>query len=172
MSKQSRSKAEQSIKKMFIPAEKFKYPRPEKGEYNKVVATASLEKLFLIASDFHVSPEYFQKVHAEEDIDFVFSHEVLGVSADSSSGSVDGVFKWQVEVKCTPNDGDDEAFLSISANYFVLYQGITPGCSEAAMKAFFEKVGRIASYPYFRSHVSQTSWESEAQLPLLPVITG
>ncbi len=43
--------------------------------------------------------------------------------------------------------------------------------SDEAVLVFVERVGKFATYPYFRAHCSQLSWESGADLPILPVIS-
>ncbi len=63
----------------------------------------------------------------------------------------------------------DKTVVGTEANYLIFYSGLEE-CNEAAVKRFLSRVSRFAVYPYFRAHVSQLSWESSANLPLLPTI--
>jgi hypothetical protein len=131
--------------------------------YNAVVAQAQLADISLMSLHFNVEPQIF--AHLRE-LKLSFDVEVSGISQHDKPQDdfVSGVFEWSVEGR-----HNDKVLLSIEASWFVMYRGVG-GQQPKAIEAFVDRVGRFASYPYFRSLVAQISWSSNIELPILPVL--
>lgn len=133
-------------------------------DYNKVARLAKLEGLLLTASQFVLKPSYFSERRKEGRVRYVYGTDVKAETYDASAGNASCVWNWSTEAMVGKTK-----LLSISASYMIIYVGIED-CNEEAVKRFLKRVGRFATYPYFRAHVSQISWESSANLPLMPTI--
>jgi hypothetical protein len=59
--------------------------------------------------------------------------------------------------------------LKLTAQYIIYYSGV-PNVDDKYRTEFMQRVGKFATYPYFRNLVSQISWASSAELPILPVL--
>ena len=134
--------------------------------YNKVARAAKLEGLVLTGSDFIIHPNYYSPTAENGAVSFSYDASVDDEIFDAKSGLASCAWTWTVEGKL-----DDEIVVRVRATYRIFYSELTD-CEETAVKRFMNRVGRFATYPYFRAHVSQTSWESSAQLPLLPTIAS
>lgn len=133
--------------------------------YNKVARAAKLQAILLTESRFKVSPDFFVARQKGEEPNLRYSSAIATVMFDDEAGIASCEWKWAVVGKTK-----GKKTLSIEAVYFILYDDLI-GCDAEAAKRFLRRVGRFASYPYFRAHVSQTSWESGANLPILPTIS-
>lgn len=60
--------------------------------------------------------------------------------------------------------------LKCKCDYNVIYGFNEGNISESAARSFGTHIAQFTAYPYFRQHVSQLSWESGADLPILPVL--
>lgn len=128
--------------------------------YNAVVSSAELAVVLLTALDFKIDPVPDPYVSR----DLHYGGEVAVVTFDPSAGTATGMFHWWVEARYGAL-----VALRCAAKYMVHYTGLANQDEDAA-KAFVARVGRFASYPYFRALASQMSWESGANLPPMPVL--
>ena len=133
--------------------------------YNKAARSAKLQGINLIRCSFASTPEFFRvrREGSELDLRYGCTTDTAAFLKDEGIGSLE--WKWSVTVF----DGKKKT-LSVQATYLVIYDNFVE-CEEDSVKRFMSRVGRFASYPYFRSHVSQISWESGTSLPILPVIS-
>jgi hypothetical protein len=133
--------------------------------YNKVARAAKLEGLILEKASFNVGRGFF-KTRAKDASILKYAYE--SACADVQFNKKDGVascsWTWGVDATIRKKN-----VLLISATYQVFYSNLLE-CEEVAVTRFLQRVGRFATYPYFRAHVSQVSWESGTNLPLLPTI--
>jgi len=169
----------QSIRS-FIPDDPPKpktMPSPE--DFNNVVKSARLARIFMTSSTFVSEPGYFDN-EGSGSFEHNLDHNLTVIENDSEEGRIAAIFKWKIFVtdRVAKDAGEHikgescgkaDPVLSIEASYVIAYEQIEGG-SEDAMKLFMEKVGRMATYPYFRSHVSHINGEAEANLPLLPIL--
>jgi len=138
--------------------------------YNKIVQHAKLTDIKLTDGRFTLKPEYFLLAEEEESgakkkaLVRNFNCDVSPMEIDREHGILCGFFKWTVSVK-----KGRKRLVSVSATFVVAYSDV-PDIPDDPAHAFLEKVGSIASYPYFRSFVSQLSWASGADLPILPIL--
>lgn len=164
--KSARKKAIASSSTGAVPAALKKKIDP--NAYNNLVKQAQLASISLVKNKFEVVPEYFDgddRDGSEPKNAFSFDHEWKGTAYHSNNGLVSGVIIWSLSVK-----QGEKTVLGIQCHYLVIYDNLKDQDSATAT-FFLERVGHIATYPYFRSLVSQLSWESGANLPLLPVIS-
>ncbi len=75
-----------------------------------------------------------------------------------------GKFKWDVTIK-----KGRKKLLVIEAVYLVVYQNV-PTVPEEPALAFLQKVGKFATYPYFRALVATLAAYARADIPILPVL--
>jgi hypothetical protein len=137
--------------------------------YDEVAKAATLLDLRLVSSKFYAKPEYYV-ANTQEDADgkpflkrgFTWRHEALGY--DPEGGILSGFFFWQITVR-----KGRSKLLDAEATYLVSYAKVPPVEDDPAL-AFLRKVGRFATYPYFRAYVAEMSWASSADLPTLPVL--
>jgi hypothetical protein len=138
------------------------------ADYNNVVSAASLEAVRLVGTNFRISPEldsiYPTAEAFSEGGGLGFGGELKNATLDDETGVAVGIFAWWIDVS-----HGDKQLLNLTAVYTVTYSGLK-GREADAVRRFIDRVGRFAIYPYFRSLVSQFSWASEANLPILPIL--
>jgi hypothetical protein len=139
--------------------------KPPKGPfhraYNQAVEAAELADIVLIGSRFDFKPDYFE---GEQSQKLLFGGGAMMFNYDPEDGTATVVFRWWLQVK-----REDESLFDLEARFLAGYKNLI-GQDEEAIKAFVARVGRFATYPYFRSFVSSISWLSGAQLPILPIL--
>lgn len=131
--------------------------------YNEVVESAELGDIRLVEMDFKVKPTYFEESERPKHR-AKFNCNISNIAYDAESASLGGMIEWTVGIEL-----GRKKLLSVKAVYIVIYDSV-PNVDQIHIDAFFKKVGRFATYPYFRSAVSQLSWASRADLPTLPVL--
>lgn len=130
-------------------------------DYNAVVANAQLVDVLLIGATFKMVPKYYDASAKE----FQFNLVKATVVSNEEAGNAHGVFQWAVKAT-----SGDETVLELSANFMAVYTSLE-GQNAKAVDAFVRRLGPFTTYPYFRSYVSNLSWMSKANLPILPVLT-
>lgn len=150
------------------PAKAQSLSDARRENYNKVAGCAELLQIMLIASEFKMSPAFFAARSEEKDskkkLSYYNEYSVEGLDFDSDEGVASMTIRFSVRAT-----KDRKNLLSIKNTYIVVY-GEMEGCEDGAVSAFMQRIGRFAAYPYFRTHVSQLSWESGANLPILPTV--
>lgn len=129
-------------------------------KYNAVVADAELGGIQLIKLDFDVSPEYYGD-GSEIELGYIVRPE--SSEYDDEAGIAACIISFQVEAI-----RDDVALLQCNATYTVMYR-IGEKRDEEAVKAFIERLGVFACYPYFRGVFANLDWAANTRLPPLPV---
>lgn len=133
--------------------------------YSDVVEKAELSSIRLATLDFQVQPEYFaaqrrRKNKPELHLDINTDTTIF----DAKSGFA-GIF-----LSCeTGAKAREEDLVRCKAVFLVTYRNLL-GCEEEASKAFLERVGKFACYPYFRSLFSSLDWLAGTEMPILPVL--
>ena len=137
-------------------------------EYNRVVKTVSLQDIRLLSSSFEIEAEYFEALDdaqtEEEALELSFGSELSLVSYEAEDGVLFGQFEWNAHA-----ERDEKQILDIRATYLIVYD-CDEGLNEDAAKKFVARVGRFATFPYFRTLVGFYSTESSTGLPILPVL--
>lgn len=132
--------------------------------YSKVSLSARLQEVKLIGSNYLVRPEVFGIVADIENMDLRFSGECDNYSFESDDGVCFGHFIWTAEIK----SGRKSCF-KLKSQYLLLYSNLE-GCDAGHVNFFFKKMGRFATYPYFRSHFSHHTSETGIIMPPLPTL--
>lgn len=132
----------------------------EKAEYNRIVNGAHLLDVALTKSTFDIKPEYFSDRPGRHKL----ASDFLIVGSDCDAGVLIIVAKF-----CAKARKGRKIVLKTEAVYNIVFS-VPDDADCAAAVAFGRHMARFTAYPYFRAHVSQQSWESGAELPLLPII--
>ena len=132
------------------------------AEYNAVARNAKILSIALMESTFEMKDEYFIDPKSHK---FVFGSECKQTRYLAKRGIGLGHFICSVSVR-----HGRKKVLKVRLVYLIMYENLRDKNREAVL-AFVELIGKFATYPYFRTHVSQLSWESGANLPVLPVIS-
>lgn len=136
--------------------------------YNKVAKAAKLQLIMLTESSFTMQPEFVANKSKLEDgkkYKLSFGSSIANSVYKADSGLASCEWTWTVTAKA-----EKRKALSIQATYYILYDDVVD-CEADAVNRYLRRVARFATYPYFRAHVSQVSWESGADLPILPTIS-
>jgi hypothetical protein len=131
--------------------------------YNNLVARAHLRSIRLTGSKFEMKPEAL-----DLDPDAWRNNVSAGVIEtflEPESGSLYGVFGF--EVACRQNR---KRVLSASATYIISYK-IEGDCDAGACELFVERVGKLATYPYFRTLVATLTSQAGLTMRPLPVMS-
>lgn len=132
------------------------------GKYAEVSSAAELHDIKLIKSEYSVKPEIFRVVEDMENMVHGFQGECLSFDFLDEPGIAVGRYKWSAEIKA----GRKKA-LKLTAEYLVAYAELS-GQDKGHVEFFFNKVGRFATYPYFRALFSHHTAETGLVFPPLP----
>ena len=131
--------------------------------YNSLVARAHLRSIRMTTSEFDMKPEAL-----DLDPDAWRNNVVAGVLdsfLEHENGSLYGVFSFKVVCRY-----GRKRVLSIGATYLASYR-IQGACDEGACELFIERVGKVATYPYFRSLVAMLTGQAGLMMQPLPVLS-
>lgn len=151
-------------KKNEVIKEESAFPL-DHDEYSKVSCAARLREIKLIASSYMVRPEAFEAAQDPNELKNSFSGKCIDFIFDANDGLAWGRFQWVAEIKA-----GRKACLKLSSEYLVLYSDIFE-CDELHVEAYFRKIGRFATYPYFRATFSHNIGETGILLPPLPTLS-
>ncbi|ANH06256.1 hypothetical protein [Shinella sp. HZN7] len=136
--------------------------------YNRVVEKAELLDIRLTDFKYSVKPKYYPAIEQESEgninLSRTFDHDVVDINHDTEIGALGGRFVWSLKI----SQGKTR-LLNVDASFFVVYKDV-PDVGHEHVEAYLRRVGRFATYPYFRSLVAQMSWESSAELPVMPIL--
>lgn len=149
---------EQSIEK--VKAGKAKL-NPK--EYNKLVAHARLQAIRLINSKYDIKPMAVSA--SREDWDYNITNRLLDFHCDCDALIISGT--WEYTANC---NWKRKKLVTVTARYSVTYR-LGSECDAEAARAFFERVGRFAAYPYFRGTFAMLTQQSGIMLHPLPMIS-
>jgi hypothetical protein len=133
-------------------------------DYNKVARSAKLAGITLLRSNFGVELDYFSSPGKSDAPKPKYGSAFGKQRFNPKTGNAACEWTWTVSFR-----RNRKRVLFIDAVYLLVYVGLED-CIEEAVYRYMRRVGRFASYPYFRAHVSQLSWASNTSLPLLPTI--
>ena len=150
----------------LVPDEDRSGPKPafDPEAYNVVARAAKLRHIALFQSHFTVESGYFSARRSENPPRPRYAGEFGTHHFDASDGQAGCEWKWAITLT-----HERKKLLSIEVVYLIAYDGLKD-CDEQQVVRFLRRVGRFATYPYFRAHVSQLNWEARLDLPILPTI--
>lgn len=128
--------------------------------YKELTIAARLQDIRLISCDYSIKPEVFETIEDVENMGFF--GEPSGFHFDGETGVMIGHYRWTAEIKL-----GRKKVLKLVSEYLIAYTGLS-GFEDHYARFYFEKVGRFATYPYFRSDFSYHSSSSGIMLPPLP----
>ncbi|WP_458732945.1 hypothetical protein [Sphingobium xenophagum] len=130
--------------------------------YNNLVARAHLRTIRLTASKFELKPEALglDPDGWRNGISAALAHSFY----EPESGSLYGIFSF--DVICRQGR---KRVLSINASYLTNYR-VEGDCDGDACELFLERVGKIATYPYFRTHVATLTSQAGLLMQPLPIM--
>lgn len=130
--------------------------------YNELVSRAHLRSIRLTGSKFDLKPEGILL-----DPDAWRNNIATGLAdafIEPESGSLYGIFSF--EVVCRQSR---KKVLTVSATYLTNYR-IEGGSDETAYMLFLERVGKIATYPYFRALFATLTSQAGLLMQPLPIM--
>lgn len=136
--------------------------------YDKIVESVELVDVRMMDVKFSVKPKYYSALEAERkgkgQLIRGYDGGVVNVTYDAELLVASARIDWHTEV----TKGKSK-LLNVEATYYIMYRHV-PDVGETHINAYLSKVGRFATYPYFRGLVAHLSWESSADLPVMPVL--
>lgn len=154
------------LKEEFIEELHFGSESFDNQVYYLVTKSAALRDVCLVDSVFSARVEEVRLAQINDDpLNNSFGEEPPDISFDQESGIAIGKFKWTVEI-CRKR----EKLLRLKAQFVVVYSGLEE-CEAQYVYLYVHKVGRFASYPYFRSHFATQAASAGVMLPPLPALT-
>ena len=132
--------------------------------YNKVSCSARLMEVRLIESGYMIKPEIAAAFEDMSNLNLHYSGDCSALDFNLEAGVAVGKFDWLAEVKF-----GRLKCLKLRATYLLVYANLE-GCDADHVRYFISKVGRFATYPYFRSHFSHNVSESQLMMPPLPTL--
>ena len=133
----------------------------DKDEYNRAVASARLLDVAVTASSFKLEREFF----SESDKKRKLSSDYHLIDCEFNEEFLILLVRFEVEAK----EGNRK-LLKCRCDYNVVYSFSAPNVSREAAVSFGRHIAQFTAYPYFRQHFAQRSWESGADLPVLPIL--
>lgn len=133
----------------------------DKDEYNRAVKGARLHDVALTSSNFNVQKEFFEPSDKARKLST--DYELVDCSFDGQYLIL--LVRFSIDAK-----ESNRKVLKCRCEYNVIYSFAEPDISEKTARSFGTHIAQFTAYPYFRQHVSQISWESGADLPILPVL--
>jgi hypothetical protein len=130
--------------------------------YNAAVAVANLVEVRLVSSSFVAKP------HPEADKEgssATIEDQVRAHQFNEGSGTSFTVFEW----KLSGSAASPPTELRLRADFLLVYDGLE-GVDAETVERLVRRVGRFASYPYFRAFVSQMGGMGCLELPPLPML--
>ena len=152
-------------------AERKEKTSKDKGrmEYSRVVKSAQLREILLLGSSFDVDRNFMESLEPEDDdgisLDFTYGADVPGVKYDSEEGVLLGQFDWYARA-----GKNDQKAIEIRGSYAIIYS-CDADLDEEAGEQFVLRVGKFATFPYFRQLVGFYGNAASLELPILPVLT-
>ena len=129
---------------------------------------AELAGLNLVNCMFTVSPDYYRTDPV--DLRHGFGCSIENRQFHPKTGQAVAVFVWSLNVADkTARKTNAPPLASMVVAYLAVFDGMK-NVHPTAAQSFVDRVGMFASYPYFRSLVSQLSWSSGVELPVLPLL--
>lgn len=157
--------ARASTPQALIPETDRAGPKPafDSEQYNKVARAVQLLRISLISSRFFILPEFFFG-QSDQAPKLNFQAKMANPKFDAENGTASCEWEWGMTAEAA-----EKVTFNLEATYLLAY-GALKDCDFEAIQFYMRRVGRFTAYPYFRAKVSQLSWESGANIPILPSI--
>lgn len=133
------------------------------GDYNRLVSHAKLQAIRLINTRYDMKPAALSD--DREDWAYRVSNKLIDWHCDNDNLLLSGT--WEYTASC---QSGRKQMLKIVAKFMVTYR-LSAICDEQAGQEFFERVGKFAAYPYFRTTFATLTQQSGITLHPLPIIS-
>ena len=137
--------------------------------YNSITEETRLEDIRLINLRYKVRADYYSAIFSHElkdDLNYEYKCDPkVSILENKDKFDFIGVFDWSVRVL-----HKKKVLLSVNADYMTIFAN-SPSDNEKAARFFVMRLGRNATYPYLRALVNFLSAESQAHIPVLPILT-
>lgn len=165
-----RKKTAASTPQALVPEADRSGPKPafDSEQYNKVARAVQLVRLSLISNRFFILPEFFAE-QAEQQPTMRYQAKFKNPRFDPEQGTASCEWDWGIAAQSKQKE--KTTTFSAEAVYLLSYSNLKE-CDLDAVQTYMRRVGRFTSYPYFRAHISQLSWESGANIPILSSIAS
>lgn len=148
---------------MSAPPAKARKQRGGASQYNDFVGRTVLRSIRLIESRFEMKPEALGiPTSAWRNS---LSQQPGDAFIDEESGIFNGFIRFEMIARHRR-----KRIVTALAQYMVSYQ-VTGACDQALADMFVERVGRIASYPYYRVLVATLVSQAGIVMQPLPMIS-
>jgi len=137
---------------------------PNWDVYGGVSRAAKIREVKLIGSTYSVRPEVLSAMEELDRMDLRYGGECISYTLEPEDGFAFGTFRWNAEVRF-----GRKSCVKIKSDYLLVYTDLK-NQDATHTEYFFRKVGRFATYPYFRSHFSHHVSETGLLVPPLPTL--
>lgn len=144
-------------------------------QQSAVIESARLMEVSLTNSQFAVDPDFRSEQEAS---DKFIDEVVLNTHFDADHQLLLGHVQCRVWMNRASDKTTEErpsieealaqSLFSVEAEYFVVFQ-LSGQHTEDSIKAFFERTGSFAAWPYFRALVSSFAAAAGVSVPVLPI---
>lgn len=138
--------------------------------FQEISKNADLRKVLLLESHFQCNHSEYALGQKNENVNFSYGYTVREKEYLDEEGHGLIIFDW--EVVATTKSGEEDCKVVEMTSTYAVHYGLPCKCDPDIVSLFLIHVGKVACYPYFRNQVSQKSWESSLELPILPVISA
>ncbi len=135
------------------------------AKYEQVSKAARLREVKLVSSSYHVKPQAFAVSEDDDKVKKKFMGKVVQFHLDADAGIAWGRLEWLAEVKISR-----QTVIKLVAEYLLVYSEVD-GCDPEHTSYYFKKVGRFATYPYFRALFSHHIGETGIAMAPLPTLS-
>lgn len=133
------------------------------GLYNEISRSARLAEIALSSSEFNAKMEAgLIASDPEAPLKLSYTDELVDVVFDGNTGILAGIFNWKASVR-----SGRSSLVRMRAAYSIVYDNLFDANEKYAL-AYLAKVGRFATYPYFRGLFSTHAGAAGLTLPPLP----
>lgn len=161
-----KSASQKTPAKKPAPRHAKKESGPDPEVYNDIVRCAQLREVILTESKFNMKSQAFRIRDKNLAGDFNITEIKEERDYDSEVGLASGQHRWCIEVKVGRSKP-----LKLEASFLVIYTDLENKDRDTVL-FFLDRVVRFTAYPYLRQLVSNYSWMSGVDLPILPVISN
>src|SRR5207302_781372 len=122
-------------------------PKPafDPEAYNTVARAAKLSGITLIRSNFRMDLDYFGLMDKEDKPKPRYGGTFQKEFFNETAGRAACEWNWSISIT-----HERKKLLSLEVVYLVIYTGLAD-CAEEYVTRYMRRVGRFATYPYFRA---------------------
>lgn len=133
------------------------------SKYNTVAGAARLAEIVLTRANFVTKlGASFALADPDSAVKLTYNDELTDAAFDAEAGILAGTFNWKAEIK-----SGRAILVRLTASYSIFYENLAQADEKHSL-AYLAKVGRFATYPYFRGIFSVHAGAAGLSVPPLP----